>query len=153
MQSCHFDHLLQVPPISMVAGCSRPWQKTLVTRGKRQQSDIPGLLDGASETALVRGTDSREPPGNNLATLSYEALQQANVAVRDGIDLLGAELANLLAAEKLAAAARTACRTRTACCTISLVAAARTGLAGWGRSCAGLRRLDCSFVGHDISFS
>ncbi len=44
---------------------------------------------------------------NNLATLGNESLQQANVAVGDGIDLLGAELANLLASEEFAAARAT----------------------------------------------
>jgi hypothetical protein len=44
---------------------------------------------------------------HDLAALGHKALQQANVAVRDGVDLLGAELADLLAAEELAAAART----------------------------------------------
>ena len=82
-----------------------------MARRERQQGDIAGLLDGASEAALVGGTDTREPPGNDLAALGYEALQQAHIAVGDGVDLLGAELADLFAAEELAAAARTAGRT------------------------------------------
>ena len=79
----------------------------LVPCGKRQQGDVAGLLDGAGQAALVRGANAGEPPGHNLAALGHKPLQQANIAVRDGVDLLGAELADLLAAEELAAAART----------------------------------------------
>jgi hypothetical protein len=74
-------------------------------RRERQQGDIPGLLDGACQTALVGGTNTREPPGHDLAALGNELLQKANVPIGDGVDLLGAELANLLAAEELAAPA------------------------------------------------
>jgi hypothetical protein len=77
----------------------------LVPCGKRQQGDIPGLLDGAGQTALVRGANASETPGHNLAALSHKALQQADIAVGNRIDLLGAELADLLAAEELAASA------------------------------------------------
>jgi hypothetical protein len=69
--------------------------------GKRQQGDIPGLLDGAGQAALVRGANAGETPGHDLAALGHKALQQANIAVRNRIDLLGAELADLLAAEEL----------------------------------------------------
>ena len=51
---------------------------------------------------------------NDLATLGNEALQQTNITVGDGVDLLSAELADLLAPEELASAgtaARTACGT------------------------------------------
>jgi hypothetical protein len=75
---------------------------------KRQQGDIPGLLDGAGQAALVLGADAGEPPGHDLAALSHEALQQPDIAVRDRVNLLGAELADLLAAEELAASARSA---------------------------------------------
>ena len=44
-------------------------------------------------------------PRNNLAALGHKPLQQPHVAVRNRVNLLGAELAHLLAAEKLAAAA------------------------------------------------
>jgi hypothetical protein len=76
-----------------------------VPRCERQQGDIPGLLDGAGQTALVLGANTGKPPGHDLAALGHKPLQQANIAVGDRIDLLGAELANLLAAEELAAAA------------------------------------------------
>jgi hypothetical protein len=45
-----------------------------VPRGKRQQGDIPGLLDGAGQAALMRGANASEPPGHNLATLGYKTL-------------------------------------------------------------------------------
>ena len=85
----------------------------LVPRGKRQQGDIPSLLDRAGQASLVRGANAGEPPGHNLAALGHETLQQANIAVRDRVDLLSAELADLLAAEKLAASTRTTGRTAT----------------------------------------
>jgi hypothetical protein len=73
--------------------------------GKRQQGDVPGLLDGAGQAALVRGAYAGEPPGHDLAALSHKSLQQPDIAVGDRIDLFGAELADLLAAEELSAAA------------------------------------------------
>src|SRR5579872_2389742 len=77
-------------------------------RCERQQGDIPCLLDGARQTALVGSTDTREPPGHDLATLGNELLQKTNVPIGDGIDLLGAELADFLAAEELATSAGSA---------------------------------------------
>ena len=41
----------------------------LVPCGKRQQGDVPGLLDGAGQTALVRGANTREPTRYDLAAL------------------------------------------------------------------------------------
>jgi hypothetical protein len=77
-----------------------------VPRGKRQQSDVPSLFDGAGQTALVRGANAGEPPRHDLSALGHKPLQQPDVAVGDRIDLLGAKLANLLAAEEFSAAAR-----------------------------------------------
>ena len=74
-------------------------------RGKRQQGDVAGLLDGAGQAALVRGANAGEPPRHDLAALGHKSLQQPDIAVRNRIDLLGAELAHLLAAKELAAAA------------------------------------------------
>jgi hypothetical protein len=85
----------------------------LVSRCKRKQGDVPGLLDGAGQAALVRRTNTREPARHNLAALSHKPLQQTNIAVRDRVNLLRAELANLLAAEKLAASARSTTRSAT----------------------------------------
>ena len=78
-----------------------------MTRGKRQQSDVPRLLDGARQTPLVRCANTGQSTRNNLSALSHKLLQESDVAIRDGIDLLGAELADLLATEKLAAIAAT----------------------------------------------
>ena len=95
--------------------------------------------------------DPGQPARNDLAALGDKALQQANVAVGDGIDLLRAELADLLAAEELAST-RTAAQAR-----LRDVGRAgrRTGVAGVGGTGAccsvGLRAV--SFVSHDISLS
>jgi hypothetical protein len=79
-------------------------RRILVPCGKRQQGDVPCLLDGAGQAALVRGANAGEPPGHDLAALGHKPLQQPDIAVRDRVNLLGAELAHLLAAEKLSAA-------------------------------------------------
>jgi hypothetical protein len=80
----------------------------LVPCGKRQQRDIPSLLDGAGQAALMLGADAGEPAGHYLATLGHKALQQPDIAVGNCVDLLGAELADLLATEELAASAGSA---------------------------------------------
>ena len=72
-----------------------------------EQGDVARLLDCEREATLVTGADTGQAARNDLATLGHEALQQTNVAVADGIDLLGAELADLLAAEELASAGTT----------------------------------------------
>ena len=76
-------------------------------RGEWQQGDVPGLLDGASETALVRGANASKPARNDLSALGHKALQQANIAVGYRVNLLGAELADLLAAEEFTTSPRT----------------------------------------------
>jgi hypothetical protein len=130
----------------------------LVARCERQQGDIPGLLDGAGEAALVGGTDTRQPAGNDLAAFGYEALQQAHIAIRDGVDLLGAELADLFAAEELAATARTAGRTGCSRRTTAAagVTAARPRLSRLptraSGGCAALGRLALCLVGHSVPF-
>jgi hypothetical protein len=73
--------------------------------GKRQQGNVPGLLDGACQAALVGCANAGEPPRHNLAALGHKPLQQPYIAVGDRVDLLGAEFADLLAAEELSAAA------------------------------------------------
>jgi hypothetical protein len=106
-----------------------------VPGGKWQQSDIPCLLDGAGKAALMRGANAGETAGHNLAALSYEALQQAHIAVRDGVNLFGAELADLFAAEKLAASAGSAAGTR---------AAGTTWSAAWSTAGSFLRWRRCA---------
>jgi len=49
--------------------------RRLVPRGKRQQGDVPGLLDGAGKAALVCGADTGEPARHDLAALGHKALQ------------------------------------------------------------------------------
>jgi hypothetical protein len=78
---------------ALVAGC------------KRQQSDVACLLDGTRQPPLMGGADAGEAPGYYLASLGNKLLQQAYIAIVDGIDLLDTELANLLAAKELASAA------------------------------------------------
>ena len=56
----------------------------------------------------MRGADAGEAAGHNLAALGHKPLQQTDIPVGDGVDLLGAELADLLAAEELAASAGSA---------------------------------------------
>jgi hypothetical protein len=76
--------------------------------GKRQQGDIPGLLDGTGQAALMGGANAGEPPGHDLAALGYKPLQQPDIAVGDRVNFLGTELADLLAAEELSAGAGSA---------------------------------------------
>jgi hypothetical protein len=78
---------------ALVAGC------------KRQQSDVACLLDGPRQPPLMGGADAGEAPGDYLAPLGNKLLQQAYIAIVDGIDFLDTELANLLAAKELASAA------------------------------------------------
>jgi hypothetical protein len=77
-----------------------------VPRGERQQGDVPSLLDRAGQATLVRGANACEPTRYDFAALCHKPLQQTNIAVRDRVNLLGAELADLLAAEELSASAR-----------------------------------------------
>jgi hypothetical protein len=78
---------------ALVAGC------------KRQQSDVARLLDGPRQPPLMGGADAGEAPGYYLAPLGNKLLQQAYIAIVDGVDFLDTELANLLAAKELASAA------------------------------------------------
>jgi len=105
-----------------------------VARRERQQGDIPGLLDGARQAPLVRSAHPGKPAGHNLAALGHKALQQPDIAVRDRVNLLGAELADLLAAEKLSAAARATgwAATRSA-------GGWPSARAGWARARSGFR--------------
>ena len=137
-------------------GGRQPPLRKLVPRGEWQQGDVPGLLDGASKTALVRGANASETPWNDLSALSHKALQQANIAVRDSVNLLSAELADLLAAEKLSTTARPAgwAATRTAGGWPSAGAGwtrAGSGFGVW--SCARLGRPSRSIFRHDVSSS
>src|SRR5581483_2975162 len=67
-----------------------------------QQCNVARLLDGRAHAALVRRAYAGQAPGDDLAALGHELAQQAHVLVVDGVNLLHAELAHLLAAEELA---------------------------------------------------
>jgi hypothetical protein len=77
----------------------------LVAGCERQQSDVAGLLDGTRQPTLMGRADPGKAAGNYLASLRDKLLQQANIAIVDGIDFLDTEFANLLAAKELASAA------------------------------------------------
>src|SRR5215831_10422809 len=81
--------------------------RKLVPCCKGQQGDVPGLLDGTRQAALVRGAHAGETAGHDLAALGHKPLQQTDIPVGDGVDFFGAELAHLLAAEELPATAGT----------------------------------------------
>ena len=90
---------------------------------------------------------------NDLATLGHEPLQQAHVAVRDGVDLLRAELADLLAPEELASA-RPATGSAGDVGRDRRRAGCRPGRRSDGTPCVLLSRLrTAGFVSHDISRS
>src|SRR5271170_1199864 len=131
------------------------WRK-LEARSKGQQSNVARLLDGQAEATLMPCAHSGQTARNDLATLGNEALQQANVAIGDGVDLLGAELADLLAPEELAAAWTA---TRSAGGTWGARTGARAGVTSMAAARAGcmcvlLSRLRAvGFVSHDISLS
>ncbi len=99
--------IFSAPPVNSCkrgdAGDSSQSIRCLVPGGEWKQGDIPGLLDGAGQAALVRCANARQTPRHNLASLGHKSLQQTYVAVRDRIDLFRAELAHLLATEELAA--------------------------------------------------
>src|SRR5579884_4338069 len=82
---------------------------------ERQQRDVASLLDRSSKTTLVGRADPTQPPRHNLSALGDELRQQPVILVVDGVNLLDAELANLLPPEVLALGAtgsrRAACRT------------------------------------------
>jgi hypothetical protein len=111
-QVCLPDRGLKPPALSGIFGAAKaaPFQNRgiLVPCGKGQQGDVPGLLDGAGQAALVRSANAGKPTRNNLAALGHKTLQQANIAVRDRVNLLRAELADLFATEELSATAGSA---------------------------------------------
>jgi hypothetical protein len=131
-------------------------RKKLEARSEGKQSNVARLLDRQAEPTLVPRANSGQAARNDLATLGNKALKQPDIAVGDSIDLLGAELANLLAPEKLAAARATA---RSARRTRSTRTGARAGVtrmpaAGTRSGCVLFSRMRAAgFVSHDISLS
>jgi hypothetical protein len=77
-----------------------PWPGFLRSpSGKRQQRDVPRLLDGQGQTSLVRSANPGQTPRDDLAALRHELREQPDIFVIDGLNFLYAELANLLAAK------------------------------------------------------
>jgi hypothetical protein len=146
-------------PVWHVAFASRSYpvnpqqeREKLETRSEGKQRNIARLLDCQAKPALMPCADSGQAARNNLATLRNKALQKPDVTVGDRVDLLRAELADLLAAEELASARTTTGSTGR---TWSTRTGARAGVAAtWaGRRCVLLSRLRAGFVSHDISLS
>jgi len=94
---------MELSPISSAARLASSAIK-LEARCERKQGNVARLLDRKRKAALMPGANARQAARNNLAALGDEALKQANVTVRDRVDLLCAELADLLAAEELPSA-------------------------------------------------
>ena len=124
-------------------------QLSLVMRRKRQQRDVPRLLDGTGQPALMGGAHPGQPARHNLAPFRDKPLQKTNIPVRDGINLLGAELAHLLAPEKLTAATGTASGTGPT--GAAAPTATRSALRWWCAAFGRLRALN--FICHGASFS
>jgi hypothetical protein len=127
-------------------------------RREGQKGNVPRLLDGAGQSPLVGGAYPSQPAGHNLAALGHKPLQQPHIPVRDGVDLLGAELAHLLAAEKLSAAARpsawtTRRTTLPAALSASLPTALPASLPATLRRRAPFGRLALNFICHGDSSS
>ena len=77
--------------------------RSLAASREGQQSDVARLLDRLGDAALVGRANTRQAARNDLAALGHKAGKQTHVLVINAVDLLGAELADLLAPEKLAA--------------------------------------------------
>ena len=71
---------------------------------KRQQSNVARLLDRRGKTPLMRSAHAGQPARHDLTALRDELPEHAVVLVVDVLDLFHAELADLLAPEKLASA-------------------------------------------------
>src|SRR5579864_1240634 len=82
----------------------------LLPRGKRQQGNIACPLNRRRKPALVRRANASQAPWNDLAALRHKLPEQAHVFVVNVVDLFHAELADLLATEKLPSAAFAAAR-------------------------------------------
>ena len=68
------------------------------------QRDVARLLNGVGQAALMRGAHPSQAARHDLARFGHELPQQPHVLVIDAVDLLDAELANLLAAEEFPSA-------------------------------------------------
>ncbi len=71
---------------------------------KRQQGDVARLLDGIGQAALMRRAYAGQAARHDLAGFRYKLRKQPHILVVDTVDLLDAELANLLAPEEFPSA-------------------------------------------------
>jgi hypothetical protein len=150
-------NLFNQSSIAIEPACSG---ENLEARGEGEQSNVARLLDGQAKTTLMPCAYTGQATRNDLSPLCDEALQQTNIAVRDSIDLFGAELADLLAPEKLTATRAAAGSASGSWATGSTRAGAGmagrvTGVAAaWaGCMCVLLGGVRAGFVSHDISLS
>src|SRR5712675_2677817 len=131
----------------------------LEARSEGQQRDVARLFDGQAEPALMPCAHTGQATRNDLAALRDKTLQQADVAVGDGVNLLGAELADLLAPEELAATGAATGSTRRPWRARSCAGAGVTGASGVPAAGAGCMSVLFSrlragnFVSHGISLS
>jgi hypothetical protein len=173
MTSITLLSVVGAPLLPALESAAQPERAILVPRSEWQQGDVAGLLDGACQSPLVRGTHTSQAAGNNLAPLGNKLLQQAHIAVMNGVDLLHAELADLLAPEELAptratrsarpawaAATWTAVATWTISCGTLWTVSRRTvraipgrTIAGWTLDCCARCRCYCAgFLSHGSFF-
>src|ERR1700749_1782204 len=96
MTSITLLSVVGAPLLPALGSATQPERAILVPRSEWQQGDVAGLLDGACQSPLVRGTHTGQAAGNNLAALGNKLLQQPHIAVVDGGDLLPPELADPL---------------------------------------------------------
>src|SRR6266849_167971 len=105
--------------------------------GKRQQRNVPRLLDGGRQTPLVRCANAGQAPRNNLAALRHELGEQPDIFVVDGFNFLHAELADFLAAKIFAPTLAATGAARTWRTTLSSIGSRRTVASGWTISARG----------------
>jgi hypothetical protein len=129
----------------------------LEARSKGQKRDIARLLDGQAEPTLMPCANTRQATRNDFAALGDKTLQQTNVAVGDGVNLLSAKLADLLAPEELAAtgaATGGAGRPGSARSSAGAGVTGVSGVSAAGTGCGSVmfsRVRAVNFVSHDIS--
>jgi hypothetical protein len=128
-----------------------------VARRERKQGDVASLLDRARQAPLVGGAYTSQTTRYNLAALGHKSLQQTDIPIRDGVDLLSAELTDLFAAEELAPSTGPAAGTTTGATSRPPGTAARSSgtsaratgpaLCCW---CARFGRLSLRFICHSV---
>jgi len=79
------------------------WRRLRSASCKWQQCDIAGLLNCRRQASLMWRANTGQAARHNLATLGDKLREQPVILVIDGLNLLHAKLANLLAPEIFAA--------------------------------------------------